>query len=220
MKINEIFKSISGEASRAGYPATFIRTFGCSLLCNYCDTLYAVKGCDYVEMTPEQILEECNKLGVKRIVLTGGEPLIQKDAAQLCSLLCQNNYEVEIETNGKEDLAKFQTQLGARRNNNLTYTMDYKTFTSGMVHQMCQRNLSFLTSRDVIKFVVGSKEDLELMANVLDNNKVAAQVFVSPVFGAIDPKDIVDFILANNMLECRLQLQIHKLIYPVNMRGV
>ena len=220
MKINEIFKSISGEAARAGYPVIFIRTFGCSLLCKYCDTLYAIRGNDYSEMTPHEILTKCQELGLKRVILTGGEPLIQKDAAELCNLLCTNGFEVEIETNGKENLVEFDLQITQECRKNLTYTMDYKTFASGMQDQMCHANLPFLTDKDVIKFVVGSHDDLDLMATVLDNNDIKAQVFVSPVFGKIEPKDIVQFILNHNLTECRVQLQLHKFIWPVDMRGV
>lgn len=220
MRINEIFKSISGEAARAGYPVTFVRTFGCSLLCKYCDTLYAIKGSDYKEMTPREILAKCQDLGLKRVVLTGGEPLIQKDVAELCNLLCINGFEVEIETNGKENLVEFNLQIGQECRKSLTYTMDYKTYASGMQDQMCRANLPFLTDNDVIKFVVGSQDDLDLMKKVLTENNIKAQVFVSPVFGHIEPKDIVQFVLDNNLHECRVQLQLHKFIWPVDMRGV
>lgn len=220
MLINEIFKSISGESVNAGYPTIFIRTFGCNLKCTYCDSLYAVEGNDYKQMTPNEILQECEKLGVKRIIFTGGEPLVQKDAPQLVDLLCDNGYFVEIETNGAVNLQKFHDKLQTKRKDNLMYTMDYKTFSSGALEKMIKSNLEFLGTCDVIKFVVGSTEDLELMENVLNNNDIKAIPFVSPIFGDIEPKEIVKYLLDKNLTQCRFQLQIHKFVWDVNKRGV
>lgn len=220
MKINEIFKSISGEAGRAGFPVIFIRTYGCNLRCGYCDTMYALEGGDYTQMTPQEILDRCNELGLKRVVFTGGEPLIQPDANELIDLLCNNGYEVEIETNGAVDLGAFHLGLKTKRLDLLSYTMDYKTLSSEMTHKMLRQNLEFLGCKDVIKFVVGCKEDLEQMDNILCNNEVRAQVFVSPVFGKIEPKEIVEFILDKGLTEVRTQIQLHKVIWDINKRGV
>lgn len=220
MKINEIFKSISGEASFAGLPCIFIRTYGCNLRCDYCDTMYAVEGGDYITMDIEGIFKECQILGPKHIILTGGEPLIQPDAPELVDLLCDNGYTVEIETNGAVKLSDFHAKLKTKRKDLLHYTMDFKTFTSRENTKMVKENLEFLLPKDVVKFVVGCKEDLELMDNILDANEVRAQVYVSPVFGNIEPADIVSFILGNNLYQCKVQLQLHKIIYPVDMRGV
>ena len=220
MKINEIFKSISGEAARAGYPVIFIRTYGCNLRCGYCDTMYSVEGGEYKNMTPSQIVGECYNYGVKRVILTGGEPLIQPDAAELVDLLCDYGYEVEIETNGAVDLQVFHQKLKTKRIDLVSYTMDYKTLSSEMSGKMLASNLEFLGKKDVIKFVVGCREDLEQMDCVISNNEVNAQVFVSPVFGNIEPKEIVEYILDNNLSNCRVQLQLHKLIWDVNQRGV
>ena len=220
MKINEIFTSISGEAARAGLPVIFIRTHGCNLRCSYCDTMYAVEGDDYRETTPSDIVEICNDLGIKRIVITGGEPLLQADMPQLVDMLCDGGYEVEIETNGAIDLNVFHDKLKTKCTGSLSYTMDYKTLSSNMTGLMKKENLSFLGEQDVIKFVVGSLDDLQQARSLYLNNKIEAQVFVSPVFGCIEPCDIVNFILQNNLHEWRIQLQLHKLIYPVDMRGV
>jgi len=220
MKINEIFKSISGEASKAGFPVIFIRTYGCNLRCSYCDTMYAVEGGDYKQMTPEQILKECKKLGLKRVILTGGEPLMQPEAVELVDLLCDNEFEVEIETNGAVNLGKFHIQLKTKRKDLISYTMDYKTLTSAMSHKMDRTNLEFLGRKDVIKFVVGCEQDLKQMQTLLQVYEIQAQVFVSPVFGCIEPKQIVEFILENDLTEVRTQIQMHKIIWDVNKRGV
>lgn len=220
MLINEIFVSISGEAARAGFPVIFIRTFGCNLKCSYCDSLYAIEGKDYKEMTVCEIIQECLTYGIRRVVLTGGEPLLQKDAPELVSLLCDNGFEVEIETNGAVDLRKFHEKVKTQRIDLLSYTMDYKTISSEMSDKMIKENLEFLSICDVIKFVVGSQEDLEQMKDIIKYNDLKCRVFASPVFGKIEPKDIVKFILDNDLRNCRFQLQIHKFVWPSDMRGV
>ena len=216
--INEIFKSISGEAAFAGLPCIFVRTYGCNLRCTYCDTMYAVAGGEFTQMTPEEIVNECNKLGPKHVILTGGEPLIQPDIVELIDLLRQENYTIEIETNGAVDLQKFHNELDL--NYPVTYTMDYKSFSSGMANKMVRNNLEFLGKRDVVKFVVGCIEDLEQMDIILDNKDIQAQVFVSPVFGQIEPSEIVQFLLDKGLYNVRVQLQMHKLIWDKNKRGV
>lgn len=220
MKINEIFKSISGEAAKAGFPVIFIRTYGCNLRCSYCDTMYAVEGGEYKEMTPKEILEVCEKMNLKRVVFTGGEPLIQPDAAELVDLLCDNGYEVEIETNGAVGLPKFHTTLKTKNKYLLSYTMDFKGHSSLMSSKMLETNLEFLSDKDVLKFVVGCMEDLVQIEEILLKNEIHAQVFISPVFGKIEPKEIVEFILETELNNCRVQLQLHKLIWDVNKRGV
>lgn len=225
MKVNEIFKSISGEAANAGYPTIFIRTYGCNLRCSYCDSMYALEGGEYKQMTPQEILEECLKLNVKRVIFTGGEPLIQPDASQLVDLLCDNEFTVEIETNGSVDLKAFHNKLKTHKTASISYTMDYKSISSDMSHKMLDSNLAFLNSRDCLKFVVGSWKDLEQMNSVLTLHelsfgKVKAQVFVSPIFGKIEPADIVNYILKNGLNYIRVQLQIHKIIWNPDKRGV
>lgn len=220
MKINEIFKSISGESKGAGFPCIFIRTYGCNLRCSYCDTMYAVEGGDFTNMSPAQILEQCKELGVKRVILTGGEPLIQPEASILVDLLCDNGYEVEIETNGAVDLPNFHKKLKTKNIKNLSYTMDYKTPTSGECGKMLLYNFGFLSKKDVIKFVVGSLDDLDLLSFLLKTYETNAQVFVSPIFGKIEPKEIVEYLLENNLNNVRMQLQMHKFIWDVNERGV
>lgn len=220
MKINEIFKSISGEGAKAGLPTTFIRTYGCNLRCSYCDSMYAVEGGEYTKMTPHEIESKCNKLGVRNIILTGGEPLIQPDAPELVDLLCDYGYGVEIETNGAVDLVAFHNKLKTTNKSELRYTMDVKLIDSNMFPNMLLDNLHFLGKQDVVKFVVGSLVDLQQMSCILKHHEVNAQVFVSPVFGKIDAQQIVDYILENNLNYVRVQIQLHKVIWDKNKRGV
>ena len=220
MKVNEIFKSISGESIEAGRLAIFIRLFGCQLACSYCDSTYACYGDDYVEMSISEILHKVNELHCNKIVLTGGEPLLQVDSYDLIYELVKSGYSVEIETNGAVDLFKlrYETDILLDYPDKVIVTMDWKCPSSKMRHKMIPSNLSELRPTDVLKCVVGSKEDLDEMKRV--STLTAAQVFVSPVFGQIEPKDIVQYMIDNELNDVRFQLQIHKYVWPSNMRGV
>ena len=212
MKVIEIFKSIDGEGIRAGFPVTFIRLGGCNLHCSYCDTEYAWNGCyKYTEMTPKEIFDKVYKMGCTRITLTGGEPLIHKDIHQLVNILVDHEFEVNIETNGSVDVKPYLID-------NVIVTMDYKCPSSGMDKFMNLDNLSYLRMRDVLKFVVGSKEDLDCCRDLIKYTR--SQVFISPVFGKITPKEIVEYVLEHDMQDCRVQLQMHKIIWNPNERGV
>lgn len=216
MKVVEIFKSIEGEGKRAGLPCTFIRLFGCNLRCKYCDTKYGWSSeysDDAKEMSIEQIVEEAVKIGVPHITITGGEPLIHDDLFLLLSELAKRNFWVNVETNGTM-LPKCHTFP------NIFYTMDYKTNASGMSDEMNMEAIQTLQCKDVLKFVVGSIEDCKQAKDIIDNIKPEAAIYFSPVFGKIEPKEIVEFLLSNEMYNCHVQMQLHKIIWPADMRGV
>jgi len=216
MKINEIFYSISGESIAAGYPTIFIRTFGCPLRCSWCDSLYAVEGKDFQDMSVDDILSDISQYNCKRVILTGGEPVIQKDFNELLQALFERDYHVEIETSGAVDLCAIH--VGKEDEDRCTVTMDWKCPSSGMTSRMIEDNLQKLTSNDVLKCVVGSLEDLDEMKRI--SALTSAHVFVSPVFGMIEPKDIVQYLLDNNLTDVRFQLQIHKFVWSADKRGV
>ena len=211
MKVVEIFKSIDGEGIRVGYPVTFIRLAGCNLRCNYCDTKYSYEDEKFTEMTPQKIYNQIYKLGGKRITLTGGEPLIHKDVKVLVDLLIQKGYEVNIETNGSVDITLFLDK-------HTIITMDYKCAGSGMEDKMLLDNISKLRKQDVLKFVVSDDNDLDTVQRIYPNTK--ATVYISPVFGRIEPKQIVEYMLEHNMENCRVQVQLHKIIWNPEERGV
>lgn len=221
MKVVEIFNSIDGEGSRAGYLCTFIRLYGCNLRCSYCDSMYANEGADYTELSPSEILSTVNGYVCNKITVTGGEPLIHKDVEVLLELLLKNNYFVNIETNGAVDLQPFYNkfkpyvQLGK-----LMFTVDWKSLSSKMSKHMKNSNLPLLTNNDVLKFVVGNNEDLDQMKNLVEQNNLNCQLFVSPIFNDIEPKDIVSYLQFYKLNNIRMQLQMHKFIWPVDMRGV
>lgn len=230
MKIVEIFKSIEGEGIRAGYVATFVRTFGCCLRCKYCDSMYAneVQSDQLVlDLTVDEIVEECVKLKTPYVTLTGGEPLIQKQANELIAKLLKKGFYLNIETSGAVDTSPFREYV--HRNlpgelwNNLIFTVDYKSISSGCTDKMVDTNFSInLWDRDVVKFVVGSKEDLDQMRDQIKNIRKYSNchIFVSPIFGDIEPKEIVEYLKDNDIFDVRMQLQIHKFIWNPDMKGV
>lgn len=214
MKINEIFYSISGESIQSGFPAIFIRTYGCPLRCSYCDTSYSYEGSDYTEMSVMEIVKEVEQYACKRIILTGGEPLIQPDVHDLILQLLINGYTVEIETSGCVDITPYRNLY------DVIVTMDWKGPSSKMHDKMVYENLHKLRDCDVLKFVVGSIEDLAEMKTILHLVKPSCHIFVSPVLGSIQLQDIVNYILENNIQNVRFQLQIHKYIWDPSERGV
>lgn len=226
MKVIEIFDSIDGEGIRTGQPCTFIRLAGCNLRCSYCDTLYSLFGedepCEYTEMSIEKILEKVNK-NYKRVTLTGGEPLFHKDADKLVSELIKLGVEVNIETNGAVDIEEFSKKLPS--SDNLFYTIDYKLPSSGMSDKMIWNNFLALSQNDVIKYVVGSEEDVALMIKLTKELKAHYEkmphIFIGAVYGMYDAQKLVDTILSEPALcDARFQVQLHKIIWDADKRGV
>lgn len=223
MLVNEIFKSIEGEGIRAGYPCVFVRFQGCNLNCSYCDTAYAHSQGDlqeFDEMTPYTILARAKELSPDGglITLTGGEPLLQdyEEMNILVQLLQNAGFWINFETNGSIEIG------GCRFNNcGIMYTMDVKCPSSGVSHLMYLPNLERLGAGDVVKFVVGSQEDLMFMKDIVDSGALTlVDIFVSPVFGKIEPGEIVAFLLEHHLDNVRMQLQMHKFIWDPNKRGV
>lgn len=216
-KVNEIFLSIDGEGCRTGLPVVFIRLYGCNLNCSYCDTRYSCEQQEYKEMSLYDILVEVLSYGVPRVTLTGGEPLIHPGVKDLIVSLVANDIEVNIETNGAVDLDKF---IEFKYNSKVVFTMDYKCKSSGMEDKMILSNLEFLQPKDVIKFVVSNYNELEKMEYILESSKCKAQAYVSPVFDAIEPKELVEYILDNKLNNVKVQVQLHKIIWEPTKRGV
>lgn len=230
LPVSEIFYSVDGEGARTGAPTIFIRLFGCNLKCTYCDTKYACKKEEGVfsfnDMTIDRIIEAVKTYEpCKCITLTGGEPLIHPASAELVRVLREEGYWVNIETNGSIDLEPFiaeQDKLGPKKSSmDYFFTMDWKSLTSGESNAMLKSNLDLLEATDVLKFVVGSQEDLDQMKQVLeDNPEIDAQIYVSPVWGKIDPADIVAYLLENKLVYVKVQVQLHKIIFDPDARGV
>jgi 7-carboxy-7-deazaguanine synthase len=218
VKVNEIFFSIQGESSSIGLPTIFVRFTGCNLRCTYCDTKYS-----YYEGqpdTPQGIMEKIRSYPIKRVCLTGGEPLIQprSEMQELLDLLYAEQYEVSIETDGSVDISK------VKLHNKQRFILDMKVPSSGMSEKMDFENLKrIIPERDEIKFVVGNREDYEWSVQLirehdLDPRKGFRLIF-SPIFGEISPRDLVEWILADH-LDARFQVQLHKIIWDPQQRGV
>lgn len=214
----EKFVSINGEGSRAGELAVFVRFRKCNLNCSYCDTKWANGEDAKAEvMSAEEIAGYVRNTGVKNITLTGGEPLLQSDIYNLIKILTEQGNSVEIETNGSISIAELSQQECRP-----LFTLDYKLPDSCMEHAMLTENYKYLDKNDVVKFVAGSKSDLEKALQIIKkfNLTEKCHVYISPVFDRINPVEIVDFMAENRLNNVKLQLQLHKFIWKPDERGV
>lgn len=219
MKVNEIFTSIEGEGARSGLLSTFIRLYGCNLNCTYCDSRYSCDSKEYTEMSPNEIVDEVIDRRINRVTITGGEPLIHPSFDVLLpKLMALPDMQVNIETNGSIPLDS--KMFSRHRVKRLMVTMDWKSISSGESSTMIQSNLDQLNHNDVLKFVVGDRKDLMQMYHLITGTDIEAQIFVSPVFGKIELAEIVDFLKEYNLQDVRMQLQMHKIIWDPNKRGV
>ena len=243
LAVAERFVSINGEGLQAGRLATFIRFCGCNLHCAYCDTRWACEPCfkgEHIDI--DCLVDYVVDAGCVCVTLTGGEPLLQPALPQFVKRLLgmkttdNRAFEIEIETNGAlslETLAHLrqsvpkpcqtpydQTSNDAR--GYVSFTMDWKCPSSGMTDYMLHENLAYLTKRDTIKFVVGTQDDLECARRLVQDNNLTVQtnVLLSPVFGGIEPKEIVEYMKRYDLVDVRFQLQLHKFIWPPTQRGV
>ena len=212
LKLNEIFYSIQGESTFAGRPCLFIRLTACDLRCTYCDTAYAFY--EGNKRSIAEILDEVRHVNCPLVEVTGGEPLLQPNVHVLMQALCDEGYTVLIETSGAHDIGAIDPRV--RR------IMDLKCPDSGESHRNLASNLPLLNHQDEVKFVIGSRSDYEWSRDQFLQGGWGARVnatLFSPVFGKITPLDLANWILADQ-LPVRMQLQMHKLIWEPNKRGV
>ena len=209
VSVNEIFYSIQGEAKNSGKPTIFIRTAGCPFNCSYCDTEYAFT--DGKQTKISKIISSLKKYNTKYITVTGGEPLAQKNINALLNELLKNSYIVSIETSGLVKIDDIPEDI--------EIVMDVKTPSSNESDKNIFENLKIINNKDVLKFVIGSKEDYEWSKNVLFENNLQSHpnIYFSPVHEKLKPSSIASWIL-NDSLNVTLQLQIHKYIWG-NERG-
>ncbi len=218
LKLAESFISINGEGTHAGELAVFLRFCGCNLHCSFCDTQWANEtDTPYAEKAVEELVQIVQDTHIRNVTLTGGEPLLQPHVDQLIISLGALGYAVEIETNGSVPVEPFTTLAFRPR-----ITMDYKLPCSGMEKFMLTENFYCLNKADAVKFVVGSREDMERARTIIREHALTARcsVFFSPVFGKIEPAAIVEFLKEFRMNGVRLQLQLHKYIWDPQQRGV
>ena len=210
LKVNEIFYSIQGESSYAGFPCIFIRLTGCNLNCTYCDTRYAFK--KGRNMTIEKILKSVNQFECPLVEITGGEPLLQTETSRLAQMLSDSGYRVFVETNGTQNIDRLPV--------NVSCIMDIKCPGSGEEKKTDWANIHRLDRNDEVKFVLTSRADYLWATEIIRGYCLTekASILFSPVLGKLDPAEIARWILEDG-LDVRLQLQIHKIIWPDETRS-
>lgn len=222
----EVFETVEGEGTRAGFPTVFVRVFHCNLRCSWCDTPYSYAP-DKAEYTAtiSHIIDQIKQYNSRHICFTGGEPLIhrEKSYALLQAMVDLEHIEdIHIETNGAIDLAPYEEvrRENEEWQNKVRFVMDYKLPDSGEQHRMLHENFSLLDDQDEIKFVIGSDEDFEVATNVVAKNHGKGQVLYSPVWETMPPNKLVQKILEAGLSKVKLSMQLHKIIWDPNKRGV
>jgi 7-carboxy-7-deazaguanine synthase len=211
MKITEIYSSIQGETQYAGLPCTLVRTTGCDLRCGYCDSAFAFHGGR--DMTLDDIAHEVARLGAPLVLLTGGEPMLQREMPALAARLLAAGYQVMIETSGAHPLDALPAEV--------VRIVDVKTPGSGESHRMRWELLGKLGPRDAVKFVLVDESDYAWARAVIREHGLGGrtEVLLSPVHGRLDPADLVTWMLRDRV-PARLNLQLHKYVWSPEARGV
>lgn len=211
LKINEIYYSVQGESSKAGLPTVFVRLTYCNLRCSYCDTEYAFH--EGVEMSLEGIVEEIKRYDCNLVEITGGEPLFQSESLELMKKLCDDGFEVMLETGGSLPIQDID--------NRVMIILDLKCPSSGMMKKNLYENLDFIKPNDEIKFVIGSREDYDWSKEIIIKYSLTGKcsLLFSVVFGKLTPVQLVEWILEDK-LKVRYQLQMHKIIWEPSTKGV
>ncbi len=211
LRLTEIFYSIQGESSYIGRPCIFIRTTGCDLRCSWCDTEYAFYGGKKWRF--EDILAFIQQWPCKLVELTGGEPLLQKALPEFAALLLQNGYTVLVETGGHRDISVLDPRV--------IKIMDVKCPGSGEADKNYWPNLQHLEPKDQVKFVVRDRTDFDWALKVIDQYRLSEgpELLFSPVWGELDYEALAEWILQSG-IQARLQIQLHKIIWGPDRKGV
>jgi 7-carboxy-7-deazaguanine synthase len=217
LRVTEIFHSVQGESTWAGLPCTFIRLTGCPLRCVWCDTEYAFHGGE--RMTLDEIVARVEEIGTSLVEITGGEPLIHRNAFVLAERLLDRGCTVLVETSGAIDIAPLDARVHR--------IMDLKCPGSGESARNLWSNLDHLTDRDEVKFVIAGREDYEWARNVIRERGLDERVrrgdlralLFSPVWESMDFRELAEWVLEDR-LPVRYQIQLHKIIWGANVPGV
>jgi 7-carboxy-7-deazaguanine synthase len=210
MRITEIFFSIQGESSHAGRPCVFVRLTGCNLRCTWCDSEYTFTGGE--RMSLEEVVARVQSYGCNLVEITGGEPLAQKEAFELIERLCNNGFEVLIETSGSIDITPVDRRA--------KLILDIKCPGSGEVEKNRWANLDDLRPHDELKFVIADRADYEWARALIAEKRLDRwTVLLSPVWGRMDMKALAEWMLADRV-SARFQTQLHKHIWGAEVHGV
>jgi 7-carboxy-7-deazaguanine synthase len=210
--INEIFYSVQGESTYAGRPCVFVRLTACDLRCSWCDTPYAFH--EGRKWDIDDVLAEVERYDCSLVEVTGGEPLLQEDVYPLMNELLARGKTVLLETGGHRSTARVPEPV--------VTILDIKCPASGEANRMDWENLSRLRPSDEVKFVINDRADYEYARDAIARHGIAGRamaIHMSPVHGVMDPKTLSEWVLADR-LPVRVQLQIHKYIWPADTRGV
>ncbi|MDF2690754.1 MAG: 7-carboxy-7-deazaguanine synthase [Gammaproteobacteria bacterium] len=204
LRITEIFLSLQGETRTVGLPTVFVRLTGCPLRCGYCDTAYAFKGGKKMQL--EQIVSELKKYQVRHVTITGGEPLAQKNCLPLMSRLCDEGYEVSIETSGALDVSEIDSRV--------TKVVDLKTPGSKECAKNLYENIQHLNKKDQVKFVICHREDYDWSVAMMKQYDLAnkCEVLFSPSYQELSGTTLADWIV-HDQLPVRFQIQLHKILW-------
>ena len=213
MRLVESFTSLQGESTHAGRICFFIRLAGCNLDCNYCDTRYGRSFGAGEPASVDELVRRAQESGTKLVEITGGEPLATPETPELCRRLLERGFEVLMETNGSVDLSA--VPRGVRR------IIDWKTPFSGESEKMFDGNFLNLRPGDEVKFVIAGRNDYDAALEVIRRFRIAehATILFAPVFGKIEPRTLVEWMLADRV-PARLNLQLHKVIWNPDAEGV
>ncbi len=204
--VNEIFHSIQGESTKAGFTSTFIRLTGCNLNCNFCDTEYARTSGNRISI--DKIINDISTSGnINHITITGGEPLLQLDSITLMKRLLQKDYTIQLETNGSINLKNVPPEV--------TKIVDIKTPSSGETSSFLMKNLQYINIMDELKFVISDLKDYQYSKDFIEENLRGKEFIInfSPVHEKLTPSKLAELILVDR-LQARLNLQLHKIIWP------
>ena len=211
LKVNEIYHSIQGESSKSGLPCIFVRLTYCNLRCTYCDTEYAF----YVgeDKSIAEIINEVKKYNCKLIEVTGGEPLVQKECLELMKLLCDEGFDVMLETGGSLTIKDIDERV--------QIIMDLKCPSSKMEKKNLYENINYLKPKDELKFVIGNRKDYDWSKEIISKYDLInkSEILFSVVFGELEPVSLVNWIIEDK-LDVRYQLQMHKYIWHPETKGV
>jgi 7-carboxy-7-deazaguanine synthase len=211
MRVCETFCSIAGESSWQGLAATFVRFSGCDVDCSWCDTSYA-RSEEGTEVTVEEVLSICRANNLSHVVLTGGEPLLQVELPELCKRLCDEGFQVQVETGG--------TRLVDKLDKRVLKVMDIKPPSAKAKKGFHWGNLDLLGPQDELKFVVADRRDYQWAMGIIEKCSLNGKhkIIFSPVSARLEPEKLAEWMIADKLTH-RLQLQLHKIIWPGEERG-